>query len=167
MTCSEPQIVALDHESAIGRAALIDLEVDLDRLEVVTDVTGHGWRISETSFFRVHQLCVLAQLQLRVEGVKRQKMSVIRRSRVRRTSCGSLPTGAGAILPLRRAARVSTALRSEVSGFFKFVAYVGGEALDGFDAGIRRVGHFAKRGNRQIADLILSVGENPGFPPGS
>ena len=61
-------------------------------------------------------------------------------------------------LSLLASGSVSTALRSEVSGFFSSCADVGGKALDRLDARIERVGHVAQR-DRQIADLVLAVGE--------
>ena len=159
MTCPEPQIVALDHESAIGRAALIDLEVDLDRLEMVTDVTGHGGDLRNQLFFQVHQLCVLAHSS--ASRREASEMSVIRRSS-RRTSCWITSNRRWRDSSLRASGQgLDRAAQREFSGFFNSWLTYGGEALDGFDAGIKRVGHFAKR-DRQIADLILSGRRNSG-----
>ena len=48
---------------------------------------------------------------------------------------------------------VSTAERSEVSGFLQLMRDVGGEALDRLDAAVERVGHVAQRAG-QMADLV-------------
>ena len=84
-------------------------------------------------------------------------MSVISRSR-RRTSCwmiSSQPLARRLVLGQRQCLDRASQRGQRV---LQFVADIGGEALDRLDAGIERVRHVAQR-LRQIADLVLAVGE--------
>ena len=84
-------------------------------------------------------------------------MSVISRSS-RRTSCWmmSISRVARALVLGERQRLDGAAQRGQ--RVLQLVADIGGEALDRLDAGIERVGHVAQR-DRQIADLVLAVGE--------
>ena len=83
------------------------------------------------------------------------EMSLIRRSR-RRMSCWMMPVSRALACSVLASGSVSTALRSEVSGFFDLVRHVGGETLDRVDAVVERAGHVADR-LAQMPDLVAAM----------
>ena len=91
-------------------------------------------------------------------------MSVISRSS-RRTSCWMISISRPRIVVLGQRQRLHRAAQRG-QRVLQLVRDIGGEALDRLDAVVERVGHVAQR-DRQIADLVLAVGESRGFPRGS
>ena len=84
-------------------------------------------------------------------------MSLINRSS-RRTSCCMTAISRSRECPAFTRGSVSSALRSDVSGFFEFVRDIGGETLDRVKTIVERLGHIAQRAG-QMTDLVRSRGE--------
>ena len=76
----------------------------------------------------------------------------------RRTSCCMTAISRSREFPAPTLGNVSSALRSDVSGFFEFVRDIGGETLDRVKPVIERLRHIAQRAG-QVTDLVGSRGE--------